>query len=304
STFGCPLYTKWADEYHKQHPNVQINYQGIGSGGGIRQISEKTVDFGATDGPMNDQQLAKAQGKLVHIPTVLGGVVAIVNVRGVKSIRFTGPLLAGIYLGKITMWNDPAIAKANPGVALPDEPITVVHRADGSGTTYCWADYLCKVSPEWKKQVGVATSLDWPVGLGGKGSDGVSGLVKQNEGSIGYVELIYALQNKIDFAAVKNSAGRYVKASLSSVTAAAAAAKMPKDYRVSITNAPGRGAYPISTYTWLLVYQKNQTPQGRALKVFLKWMLRAGQKIAPSLAYAPLPARVRAMVARTVAGLR
>ncbi len=304
STFGYPIYTKWADQYHAAHPDVQINYQGIGSGGGIRQITEKTIDFGATDGPMTDAQLAKGPGKLVHIPTVLGATVPILNVPGVKSLRFTGPLLADIYLGKVAKWNDPEIAKVNPGVKLPDAPITVIHRADGSGTTYSFVDYLSKVSPQWKTKVGVGTSVDWPVGLGGKGSDGVTGLVKQNANSIGYVELIYALQNKIDYAAVKNKAGRYVKGGLASVTAAAAAARMPKDYRVSITDAPGARAYPISTYTWLLVYADNPTPQGKALKQFLLWMLGAGQKDAAALGYAPLPANVRAMVKKTVEQLR
>lgn len=303
STFAYPIYTKWADEYHKLHGDVQINYQGIGSGGGIRQVSEKTVDFGATDGPMTDKELAKAQGKLLHIPTVLGGVVPIINVEGVKELKFTGPLLADIYLGKVSKWNDPEIAKVNPGVKLPDAPITTVHRADGSGTTYCWVDYLSKVSPEWKKKVGVGTAVNWPNGLGGKGSDGVTGLVKQNPDSIGYVELIYALQNKIDYAAVKNRAGKFLKADLKSVTAAAASARMPKDYRVSITNAPGARAYPISTYTWLLVYQHNPTPQGKALKAFLKWAFTSGEKLAPALAYSPLPANVRAMVVKTVASL-
>lgn len=300
STFGYPIYTKWADEFHQAHSDVQINYQGIGSGGGIRQISEKTIDFGATDGPMTDEQLGKAPAKIVHVPTVLGAVVPITNVEGAKSLKFTGPVLADIYLGKVTKWNDPEIAKINPGVTLPDAPITVVHRADGSGTTYCFVDYLSKVSPEWKSKVGVGTAVNWPVGLGGKGSDGVSGLVKQNPNSIGYVELIYALQNNIDYASVKNRAGHYLKGDLASVTAAAAAAKMPKDYRVSITNAPGAKAYPISTYTWLLVYADNATAQGKALKQFLLWMLDGGQKDAASLGYAPLPANVRAMVMKTV----
>ncbi len=303
STFAYPIYTKWADEYHKSHADVQINYQGIGSGGGIRQVSEKTVDFGATDGPMTDEQLSKAQGKIVHIPTVLGAVVPIINVEGVKTLKFTGPLLADIYLGKVAKWNDPEIAKINPGVKLPDAPITIVHRADGSGTTYCWVDYLSKVSPEWKAKVGVGTAVNWPSGLGGKGSDGVSGLVKQNPNSIGYVELIYALQNNIDYASVKNKAGKFVKGDLASVTAAAAGAKMPKDYRVSIVNAPGAKAYPISTYTWILAYESNATPQGKALKSFLEWAIDGGQKLAPALQYAPLPANVRMMVKKTVAEL-
>ncbi|MBI3566126.1 MAG: phosphate ABC transporter substrate-binding protein PstS, partial [Elusimicrobia bacterium] len=255
ATFPYPVYSKWFDEYHKAKPDLQINYQSIGSGGGIRQLTEKTVDFGASDGPMTDEQIGKAGGAVLHLPTVLGGVVPAFNVEGVKELKLDGPALSGIFLGTIAKWNDPALVKLNPGVKLPDLPITVVHRSDGSGTSYCFTDYLAKVSPDWAAKVGKGTSVNWPVGLGGKGNEGVSGLVKQNPGSIGYVELIYAMQNSIDHAAMKNKAGEFVKATVPAVTkAAAGAAKtMPKDYRVSITDAPGKGVYPISTFTWLLV---------------------------------------------------
>ena len=295
STFGTPIYTKWFSEYHKLHPNVQINYQAIGSGGGIRQITERTVDFGASDGPMTPEQIQNAPG-IMHFPTVMGAVVPVYNIPGVEAeLKFTGPVLADIYLGKITKWNDRAIAALNPGVKLPDTDIACVHRADGSGTTYIWADYLAKVSPEWRKRVGVNTSLKWPVGVGGKGNEGVAGQVKQQPGAIGYVELIYAIQNKIDFGLVQNMSGRFLKASLAGVTAAAAGAAnaMPKDFRVSITNAPGPDSYPISSFTWLLVYQnqKDKT-KGKILTDFVHWMLRDGQKYCEDLAYAPLPAQV------------
>ena len=295
ATFPAPIYTKWFSEYHKLHPNVQINYQAIGSGGGIRQITERTVDFGASDGPMTPEQIQNAPG-IMHFPTVMGAVVPVYNIPGVEAeLKFTGPVLADIYLGKITKWNDRAIAALNPGVRLPDTDIACVHRADGSGTTYIWADYLAKVSPEWRKRVGVNTSLKWPVGVGGKGNEGVAGQVKQQPGAIGYVELIYAIQNKIDFGLVQNMSGRFLKASLAGVTAAAAGAAnaMPKDFRVSITNAPGPDSYPISSFTWLLVYQnqKDKT-KGKILTDFVHWMLRDGQKYCEDLAYAPLPAQV------------
>jgi phosphate transport system substrate-binding protein len=302
ATFPYPIYSKWFDEYHKVKPDLQINYQSIGSGGGIRQLTEKTVDFGATDGPMTDEQIAKAGGAVLHLPTVLGADVPVFNIDGVKELKLDGAALSGIFLGKIAKWNDPALVKLNPGAALPDLAITVVHRSDGSGTTYCFTDYLSKVSPEWQKTVGRGTAVSWPVGLGGKGNEGVSGLVKQTPGAIGYVELIYATQNGIDFAAVKNQAGKFVKASTAGVTAAAAGAAkhMPKDYRVSITDAPGAAAYPISTFTWLLVYPKNPEGKGAELKDFMRWMLKNGQSMAPALGYAPLPASVKAMVAKTV----
>jgi len=296
ATFPYPIYSKWFSEYNKLHPTVQINYQSIGSGGGIRQLTNQTVFFGATDGPMTNDQIQAAGARILHLPTVLGGVVPVYNVPGVSvDLRFSGPLLADIFLGKVTKWNDPAIAKENPGVSLPASDITVAHRADGSGTTYIWVDYLSKVSPEWKQKVGVATSVNWPVGVGGKGNEGVAGLVKQSPGSIGYVELIYALQNKIPFGAVKNSAGEYVKASLDSVTAAAAATegKMPPDFRVSITNAPGKNVYPISSFTWLLFYESpKEKDRARAMVDFMKWALGEGQKYAADLGYAPLPESV------------
>jgi phosphate transport system substrate-binding protein len=292
ATFPAPIYTKWFSEYHKLHPSVQINYQAIGSGGGIRQITERTVDFGATDGPMTVDQIQAAPG-ILHFPAVLGAVVPVYNVPGVDAdLKFTGPLLADIFMGKVTKWNDPAIAAVNQSVTLPSTDIVVVHRSDGSGTTYIWADYLAKVSPDWKKTVGVATSVKWPTGVGGKGNDGVAGQVKQQPGAIGYVELIYAVQNKIDFGSVQNSAGKFLKASLAGVTASAAAAvgAMPKDFRVSITNAPGDTAYPISSFTWLLVYEKQKNKEkGKILTEFMRWMLADGQKLAEDLSYAPLP---------------
>jgi len=302
ATFPYPIYSKWFDEYHKMHPNVAINYQSIGSGGGIRQVTAKTVDFGASDGPMSDEQLSKVDGKLLHIPTVLGAVVIIYNAPGVAELKLDGPTIAGIFQGKIAKWNDPAIAALNPGVALPDSQITVVHRADGSGTSYCFTDYLTKVSEDWSKSIGKGTSVNWPVGLGGKGNEGVASLVKQTPGSIGYTELIYALQNNISFASVKNAAGKLVTASLDSVSAAAAAAakNMPADYRVSITNAAGENAYPISTFTWLLVYQNNPGSNGKILQDFLKWMVEKGETMAPSLNYAPLPKNVQSMVRKTI----
>jgi len=295
ATFPAPIYTKWFSEYQKLHPNVQINYQAIGSGGGIRQITERTVDFGASDGPMTAEQLQNASG-IMHFPTVMGAVVPVYNIPGVDAeLKFTGHVLADIFMGKITKWNDKTITSLNPGVNLPDTDITVVHRADGSGTTYIFADYLAKVSPEWRTKVGVSTSLKWPVGVGGKGNEGVSGQVKQQPGSIGYVELIYAAQNKIDCGVVQNMSGRFVKASLAGVTAAAAAAAnvMPSDFRVSITNAPGESVYPISSFTWLLVYQNQKDKaKGKILTDFMHWMLHDGQKYCEALAYAPLPAQV------------
>ena len=296
ATFPNPIYSKWFSEYNKLHPNVQINYQSIGSGGGIRQLTNQTVFFGATDGPMTNDQIQAAGARILHLPTVLGGVVPVYNVPGVGAdLRFSGALLADIFLGKVTKWNDPAIAKENPGVSLSASDVTVVHRADGSGTSYIFCDFLAKSSPEWKQKVGVATSVNWPTGVGGKGNEGVAGLVKQTPGSIGYVELIYALQNKISFGAVKNSAGEYVKASLDSVTAAAAATegKMPPDFRVSITNAPGKNAYPIASFTWLLFYESpKDKAKAKAMVDFMRWALADGQKYAPDLGYAPLPASV------------
>lgn len=295
ATFPNPMYQKWFSEYHKAHPDIQFNYQSIGSGGGIRQVLAQTVDFGASDGPMTDEQLAQAKTKILHIPTVLGAVVPAYNVPGVSTeLKFTPEALAGIFLGKITTWNDPAIAKANPGVNLPSQPIIVIHRSDGSGTTYIFTDYLAKVSSEWQNGPGKGTSVKWPVGLGGKGNEGVAGLIRQMQGGIGYIELIYAVQNKIDYGSVKNASGTFVKASLDSVTAAAASAKsMPADFRVSITNAPGKDAYPISSFTWLLIPEKSkEAAKGKILADFLTWMVDDGQKMTAELTYAPLPQNV------------
>lgn len=296
ATFPYPIYSKWFDAYHTAHPNVRINYQSIGSGGGIKQLSAGTVFFGASDGPMNDEQLKNAPGPILHLPTVLGAVVPVYNVPNISQpLRFTGAVLADIYLGRITKWNDPKLAADNPGVALPAQEIAVVHRSDGSGTTYIWCDFLSKVSPDYKSKVGVATSVSWPVGVGAKGNEGVSGLVRQTPGAIGYVELVYAAQNNIRFGAVQNKAGEFTMATLDSVTAAAAtaAANMPEDFRVSITNADGKGVYPIASFTWLLFYQQPQDKErARVMVDFMKWALTDGQKLAPSLHYAPLPQAV------------
>lgn len=308
ATFPFPIYSKWFSEYNKMHPNVQINYQSIGSGGGIRQLSAGTVFFGATDGPMTNEQIAGAGFRITHLPTVMGGVVPIYNVPGVTAeLRFTGKVLAEIFLGKITKWNDPAIRSLNSGVNLPNDEITVVHRSDGSGTSYIFCDYLSKVSPDYRKTVGVATSVNWPVGVGGKGNEGVSGLVKQTPGSIGYVELIYAVQNKIAYGSVQNAAGEFVRASTETVSnAAAAAAKaMPKDFRVSITNAPGHNVYPISSFTWLLLQDSPRDRQrAKMMSDFLKWALTDGQRFAPELGYAPLPKEVVALEMQRLAQLK
>jgi phosphate transport system substrate-binding protein len=291
ATFPNPIYSKWFDQYGKAHPNVRINYQSIGSGGGIKQLSAQTVFFGASDGPMTDEQLKAAPGRILHFPTVLGGVVPVYNVAAVtQPLRFSGEVLANIYLGKITRWNDAAIARINPGVTLPAGDIVVVHRSDGSGTTYIWCDFLSKASPEFKQKVGVATSVNWPAGVGAKGNEGVSGLVKQTPGAIGYVELIYASNNNISFGSVQNKSGQFVTASLQSVTAAASGVAMPDDFRVSITNPDGKDAYPIASFTWLLLYQ-NPTDKERARVMvdFLKWAITDGQKFAPDLGYAQLP---------------
>lgn len=293
ATFPNPIYSKWFFEYNKAHPDVRINYQSLGSGAGIRQLTARTVFFGASDQPMKDEQLAAAPGKILHFPTVLGAVVPIYNLAGISQpLKFTGPLLADVVLGKVKKWNDPAIAKHNPGVALPNTDITFVHRSDGSGTTFVFADYLGKVSPEFKSTVGVDASLKWPVGVGGKGNEGVSGLVRQTPGSLGYVELVYAVQNKISVGTVQNDSGAFITPSVESVTAAAAgaAAVMPADFRVSITNAPGADAYPIASFTWLLLYEDPEDKtQGRQMKQFLRWALTDGQKMAPELGYARLP---------------
>jgi phosphate transport system substrate-binding protein len=296
ATFPYPIYSKWFNEYHQMHPNVQINYQSIGSGGGIQQLKAGTVDFGASDMPLNDQLLGTFNFKIIQFPTVLGAVVPSYNIPGfIGTLKFTPEALAGIYLGKITKWNDPAIMRANPGVKLPANNIVVVHRSDGSGTTFVWTDYLSKVSPEWKSRVGSNTSVNWPVGLGGKGNEGVSGVVQQTPNSIGYVELIYALQNHMFYGLVQNSAGKFVKASLDAVTRAAsgASSQMPNDVRISITNATGAGAYPICSFTYLLIPEKIADASKRdAIKGFLNWMLNAGQSQVESLGYARLPSAV------------
>jgi phosphate transport system substrate-binding protein len=308
ATFPYPIYSRWFAEYNRAHPEVQINYQSIGSGGGIRQLTNRTVFFGASDGPMTDEQLAAAPGPIVHLPMVLGAVVPVYNIPGFQGeLKFTGTVLADIYLAKITKWNDPAIARLNPGVALPSSEITVVHRSDGSGTTYIFVDFLSKVSPEFKARVGVNTSVNWPTGVGGKGNEGVSGLVTQTPGSIGYVELIYALQTKTSFGAVQNPAGEFVKASPEAVTKAAegAAATMPADFRVSITNSPGAGAYPISSFTWLLMYEDpDDKASAKAMVDFIRWALTEGQKYGAELGYAQLPASVVELETRTLEKIR
>jgi phosphate transport system substrate-binding protein len=279
--------------YHQQHGNIQINYQSIGSGGGIRQLQAGTVDFGASDRPMSDEQLGQSKFKILHFPTVLGAVIPTYNIAGVTGeLNFTQKALAGIYLGQITKWNDPEIANANKGVNLPDAEIVVVHRSDGSGTSFIWTDFLAKVSSDWKSKVGADTSVNWPKGLGGKGNEGVSGLIKQTPNSIGYIELIYALQNNIPYGKVQNAAGKFVKADLAGVTAAAekASKEIPDDFRVSITNAPGPASYPISSFTWLLIpAQISDAAKREAIKGFLTWMLNEGQGYNEALSYAKLP---------------
>ncbi|HEX4426405.1 MAG TPA: phosphate ABC transporter substrate-binding protein PstS [Terriglobales bacterium] len=299
ATFPYPMYSKWFSEYHKAHSDIEINYQSIGSGGGIRQVLAGTVDFGASDGPMSDEQLAQSKTKILHIPTVLGAVVPAYNIPGVTGdVKFTPQALADIFLGKITSWNDKAITAANPGMNFPNQDIIVLHRSDGSGTTYIFTDYLSKVSPEWQGGPSKGTSVKWPKGLGGKGNEGVAGMIRQMPGSIGYIELIYAVQNKIPYGTVQNSSGSFVKASLASVTAAAASApKMPADFRVSITNAPGKDSYPISSFTWLLIpAQSKDAAKGKILADFLSWMVSDGQKMTADLTYAPLPESVVAKV--------
>lgn len=303
ATFPNPIYQKWFSEYNKVHKDVQINYQPIGSGGGIRQLTAGTVDFGASDMPMTDKQLQEAKTKVLNIPTVLGAVVPAYNIPGVSGeVKFTPEALAEIFLGRITKWNDKAITSANPGVNFPDKAIIVVHRTDGSGTTFIWTDYLSKVSPDWKSQVGSDTSVKWPIGMGGPHNEGVAGLIRQLSGSIGYVELIYAVQNNITYGSVRNSSGAFVKATLDGVTAAAASApKMPADFRVSITNAPGKDAYPISSFTWLLIpAQSKDAAKGKILSDFLNWMVTDGQKMTSALSYAPLPDSVVAKVKEAI----
>lgn len=303
ATFPNPIYSKWFSEYHKLHSDIQINYQPIGSGGGIRQVMAGTVDFGASDGPMTDEMLKEAKFKILHIPTVMGADVPAYNIPGVTAeLKFTPEALAGIFLGKITKWNDKALTSVNPEANLPDRDIIVVHRSDGSGTTYIWTDYLSKVSSDWQSSVGKGASVKWPIGLGGKGNEGVAGSIRQLPGTIGYVELIYAVQNKIAYGSVKNAAGNFEKASLEGVTAAAASApKMPPDFRVSITNAPGKDAYPISSFTWLLIPAQSKDPaKGKIIADFLNWMVTDGQTMVSALAYAPLPQGVAEKVKEAI----
>lgn len=303
ATFPYPIYNRWFSEYAKEHPGVEINYQSIGSGGGIKQVSDGTVDFGASDGPMSDQQLADAKVKVMHIPTVLGAVVPIYNLPGVsKDINFAPDVLADIYLGKIAKWSDPRIAKDNPGVSFPDKAILPVYRSEGSGTTFIFSDFLSKVSQGWANGPGKGTALKWPVGIGQKGSEGVSGMIRQTPGAIGYVELVYALQNKIQYGAVRNASGKFLKATTDEVSEAAASVKaMPADFRVSITNAPGANSYPISSFTWLLIPKQFSDPaKGKAVHDFLEWMIQHGEGEASSMGYAPLPKPVADKVAQAI----
>ena len=297
ATFPYPLISKWSSEYHRVHSDVQVNYQSIGSGGGIRQLIQKTVDFGASDAPMNQEQMSSAGGTVIHVPWAMGAVVVTYNLPGVtKALRFDGQALADIYLGKITKWNDPRIAALNPGAPLPNSPVIVVHRSDGSGTTYIFADYLSKVSPKWKSKAGVSTSLNWPVGIGGKGNEGVTGQVKQTRFSIGYVELAYAIQSSLPVAEIRNAAGTSVKPSIESVTGAAAgaAASMPKDLRVSITDAPGKNSYPISSFTYALIFENpGDAKRGEAAAHFIHWAITEGQQFCKGLDYAPIPKQVQ-----------
>lgn len=303
ATFPNPIYSKWFNEYNKVHPNIEINYQSQGSGFGIAQVTAHSIDFGASDGPMTDEQLQKAGFKILHFPTVLGADVPSYNIPGVTaSLKFTQKALAGIFLGTITKWNDPELTKVNPGVKLPSDDIIVAHRSDGSGTTYIWTDFLSKISTDWKDKVGTGTSVKWPVGLGGKGNEGVTGIIKQTPDSIGYVELIYAIQNNIPYGDVQNADGVFVKATLASVSAAAAGAAMPDDFRVSITNAPGKSAYPVSSFTWLLIPAKiDDATKRETIKAFLKWMLADGQKDCETLSYAKLPPPVVAKESKAIA---
>jgi phosphate transport system substrate-binding protein len=308
ATFPNPIYSKWFSEYSQQNSSVHINYQPIGSGGGIRQVTDGTVDFGASDVTMTDEQLAQAKVKVIALPTVLGAVVPVYNIPGVsKPLNLSGDVIADIYLGKISKWNDPRLAKDNPGVSLPDKAILPVYRSDGSGTTFIFTDYLAKVSPDWNSKVGRGASIKWPTGIGQKGNEGVSGMVRQAPNSIGYVELIYAVQNKMEFGAVRNSAGKFLQASTAGVTAAAAGAakNMPPDYRISITNAPGADSYPISSFTWLLIPTHSSDPaKAKVLADFMGWMLDHGQNEAAALSYAPLPKQVQDMVRKSIANIK
>ncbi|HSA60054.1 MAG TPA: phosphate ABC transporter substrate-binding protein PstS [bacterium] len=302
ATFPYPIYSKWFSEYNKMHPDIKINYQSIGSGGGVKQFTEKTVDFGASDAPLSDYELSLVKQPSTHIPTVLGAVVLSYNLPEIgNDLKLTGPVIADIFLGNLTKWNDPKLAALNPGMKLPDTAIVVAHRTDGSGTTYVFTDYLSKVSPAWKGKVGTGKSVSWPAGLGGKGNEGVTGLIKQMPGSIGFIELGYAMQNKLPYASVQNKAGTFVMPSIESVSASAAGVKMPADYRVSITDPEGKDAYPISSFTYLLVYKKtDDAAKGKALVDFLKWAINDGEKLAPALYYSPLPESVKTQVNKTI----
>jgi len=306
ATFPYPIYSKWFSQYSSAHPGVEVNYASIGSGGGIAQVTKGLVDFGASDMPMTDDMLSSSPVKLIHIPTVLGAVVPVFNVPGVKELRFSPDVLADIYLGKISNWNDPRIAKDNPDAKLPDQKIIVVHRSDGSGTSFIWTDYLSKVSKDWAGGPGKGTALSWPTGVGGKGNDGIAGLVRQMPGAIGYVELIYAIQNHITFGSVKNAAGNWITASIQGVTEAAASVKnMPADYRISITNAPGDSAYPISSFTYLLIPMKSNDPvKAKVLHDMLSWIIKSGEGEVTSLSYAPLPSNLADKVLQTVYSLQ
>ena len=305
ATFPYPIYSKWFDDYAKVDPSVRFNYQSIGSGGGQKQILAQTVDFGASDGPMSDENLSKAPGKILHLPTVAGAVVMTYNLPGNPALKLDGETIADIFLGKIKKWNDPKIAALNPGAKLPENEIVVVHRSDGSGTTFIFTDYLSKVSAEWKQKAGNNTSVNWPTGIGGKGNEGVSGQVKQTPGAIGYVELIYAVQNKMPYADVKNSSGEFITPTLESITAALATAEIPDDFRFSMTNAPGKDAYPICGATWLLVYEQQKDPaKGKKLVEFLKWAVQDGEKMAKDLNYAPLPESVQQRVLKRIGEIK
>jgi phosphate transport system substrate-binding protein len=305
ATFPYPIYSKWFDEYSKVDPSVRFNYQSIGSGGGQQQLLEGTIDFGASDGPMSDQNLAKAPGKILHVPTVAGADAVTYNLPRAPRLRLDGPSIADIFLGRLTKWNDPRLTALNPGVALPDADILVVHRADGSGTTYIFVDYLSSVSRQWASQVGRGTAVKWPAGLGAKGNEGVTGQVKQTPGAIGYVELAYAIQNQLPYASVKNAAGHFIAPSVASVTAALAAASIPDDFRFSMVNSPGPNAYPIAGATWLLVYQQQRDAEkGRKIVEFLKWAMKEGEDNAPQLDYAPLPPDLSKRVLAEIGGIR
>ncbi len=298
ATFPYPIYSKWFDVYASVNPDVRFNYQSIGSGGGIKQITAKTVDFGASDGPMTDQQLSEAPGRIFHIPTVMGAVVVAYNLPGIeKGLKLTPDVVAGIFLGKISKWNDAAITSANPGVTLPDTPIVVAHRSDGSGTTFIFVDYLCSINNEWKLGVGKGTSVNWPVGLGGKGNEGVTGIIKQTPGAVGYVELSYAVKNNLPFASIQNKSGNFIEPSLGSTSKAAEGVTIPSDFRVSLVNSSNPEAYPIAGFTWLLVYKNPDDPaKGKAIVDFIKWAIHDGQQYAKDLFYAPLPQDVVAMI--------